>query len=142
MTVSDLPAVNAMLNATSAVLLGAGFYFIRRREIGKHRACMLAAFGVSTVFLMSYILYHATHGSTAFPGTGWPRTGYLTLLLSHVLLATLVLPLALVTLYRAISGQFGRHRAIAHVTLPIWLYVSVTGVLVYWILYHYHGYAA
>ncbi len=140
MTFSDLPALNATLNATSAALLGAGFYFIRRREIGKHRACMLAAFVVSAAFLASYVLYHSTHGSTAFPGTGWPRTGYLALLLSHVLLATLVLPLALVTLYRALSGQFERHRAIAHVTFPIWLYVSVTGVLVYWILYH--GYAA
>lgn len=135
MTIADLPALNATLNATSAVVLGAGFYFIRRREIGKHRACMVSAFAVSTAFLISYLLYHYHHGATPFPGTGWARTGYFTILISHVALAFLVVPLALVTLYRAATGQFERHRRIAAVTFPIWMYVSVTGVIVYWILY-------
>lgn len=136
MRISDLPALNATLNAISAVFLGAGFYFIRRREIGKHRACMLAAFAVSTAFLVSYVVYHVHHGSTPFPGQGWARGGYFALLLSHIVLAALVPPLALVTLYRALTGQFTRHRRIASVTFPVWMYVSVTGVVVYWMLYH------
>lgn len=136
MTVADLPALNAALNATSAALLAAGYTFIRRRQIHRHRSCMIAAFVVSTAFLISYVIYHAKHGATPFPGHGWMRPVYFTMLVSHVLLAVSVVPLALVTLYRAWRGDFARHRRIAVITFPIWMYVSVTGVLVYWLLYH------
>ncbi|MEA2626580.1 MAG: putative rane protein [Candidatus Binatota bacterium] len=139
MTVGDLPALNAVLNASSAVLLAAGWSSIRRGRIGRHRAFMLAAFAVSTAFLASYVYYHVHRGSTPFPGTGWPRAAYLGLLLTHVLLAVVLLPLALVTLSRAFAGRFERHRRIARVTFPIWMYVSVTGVAVYWILYRLYG---
>jgi putative membrane protein len=135
LTVSTLPALNASLNATSGILLAAGWYFIHRGDIAKHRACMVGAFFVSTAFLVSYVVYHSLHGSTPFPGTGWPRAAYLGLLVSHVLLAVALVPLALVTLFRAAGGDFARHRAIARFTWPLWMYVSVTGVLVYWILY-------
>jgi putative membrane protein len=136
MTVADLPALNASLNALSAVLLGAGFAFIRSRQVARHRACMIGAFVVSVAFLVSYVVYHSQHAATPFPGRGWARPAYFALLLSHVLLAMTVVPLALVTLYRAWQKDFARHRAIAVVTFPIWMYVSVTGVLIYWILYH------
>lgn len=139
MTIADLPALNATLNATSAVLLGAGYYFIRRREIARHRLCMLSAFAVSMAFLASYVIYHYYHGATPFPGAGWPRAAYLLLLVTHVFLAAAVVPLALVTLYRATRSDFDRHRRIARWTFPVWMYVSVTGVLVYWILYHVYG---
>ena len=135
--VSALPAVNAFLNGTSAVLLTVGFAFIRRRNVGAHRACMLAAFAVSTLFLVCYVVYHAQAGSVPFQGRGWIRPVYFALLLSHIVLATAIVPLALTTLYQAWSARFDRHRRIAHWTLPIWLYVSVTGVLVYWMLYHF-----
>jgi putative membrane protein len=133
---SPLPALNATLNATSAVLLAAGYLAIRRRRIAAHRACMLAAFTASVVFLVSYVLYHAQAGSRPFPGQGWVRPVYFTLLVSHIVLAALILPAVLVTLYRAWQGEFGRHAALARWTLPVWLYVSVTGVVVYWMLYH------
>jgi putative membrane protein len=138
-TVGDLPALNASLNGLSAILLATGFGFIRRRQIGRHRACMVAAFGVSTAFLVSYVVYHAEHGSTPFSGEGWIRPVYFSLLASHVLLAIAVLPLALVTLYRAWRADFAGHRRIAEITFPIWMYVSVTGVLVYWMLYQLYG---
>ena len=136
MTVADLPALNASLNALAAVLLATGFVFVRKRQIERHRLCMLAAFVVSIAFLCSYVVYHAHHGSTPFPGHGWVRPFYFSLLVSHVLLAVSVVPLACVTLYRAWGADFARHRAIAVVTFPIWMYVSVTGVVVYWMLYH------
>lgn len=136
MTIANLPALNASLNALSALLLGAGFVFIRRRQIERHRACMVAAFAVSSAFLVSYVIYHVQHGSTPFPGQGWVRPAYFTLLITHVLLAITVVPLALVTLYRAARGHFDLHRRIAVITFPLWMYVSVSGVLVYWILYH------
>ena len=139
MTVADLPALNASLNGLSAILLATGFGFIRRRQIERHRACMVAAFGVSTAFLVSYVVYHAEHGSTPFSGQGWIRPVYYSLLASHVLLAIAVLPLALVTLYRAWRADFAGHRRIAEITFPIWMYVSVTGVLVYWMLYQLYG---
>lgn len=139
MTVADLPALNASLNGLSAILLATGFGFIRRRQIERHRACMVAAFGVSTAFLVSYVVYHAEHGSTPFSGQGWIRPVYFSLLASHVLLAIAVLPLALVTLYRAWRADFAGHRRIAKITFPIWMYVSVTGVLVYWMLYQVYG---
>jgi uncharacterized membrane protein YozB (DUF420 family) len=138
-TVADLPALNASLNGLSAILLATGFGFIRRRQIERHRACMVAAFGVSTAFLVSYVVYHAEHGSTPFSGQGWIRPVYFSLLASHVLLAIAVLPLALVTLYRAWRADFAGHRRIAEITFPIWMYVSVTGVLVYWMLYQVYG---
>ena len=136
MSIADLPTLNASLNASSALLLAAGLVFIQRGRVERHRACMLAAFVVSIAFLCSYVIYHAQHGSTPFPGRGWIRPVYFALLLSHVLLAIAVVPLACVTLYRAWSADFARHRAIAVVTFPIWMYVSVTGVIVYWLLYH------
>lgn len=139
MGVGDLPALNAALNTLSAVLLLAGYRFVRRREIARHRACMLAAFGVSTVFLASYLFYHSQVGSVRFPDLGWLRTLYLGILLTHTVLAAAVPFLAIVTLVRALQRRFDRHRAIARWTLPIWLYVSVTGVVVYWMLYHVAG---
>lgn len=133
---SLLPTLNALLNGTSAALLTAGFLFIRRKRVAAHRACMLSAFGVSTLFLVSYVVYHAQAGSVPFHGKGWIRPVYFTLLLSHIVLAAVIVPLALTTIWRAWSERFDRHRRIARWTLPIWLYVSVTGVLVYWMLYH------
>lgn len=134
-SVSDLPAVNASLNATSAVLLCVGFYFIRRKRIAAHKACMIAAFVVSTVFLGCYVYYHYHHGRTPFPGQGWVRPVYFIILGSHTLLALVIVPLALITLYRAWRERFDKHKQIARWTWPIWVYVSVTGVVVYWMLY-------
>ena len=137
--VSLLPALNAALNATSAVLLSAGYVFIRRRQIRAHLTCMAGAFVVSTLFLVSYVVYHYHAGSKHFMATGPIRLVYFVLLVSHVVLAAVILPLSLATLYRAWRGDFVRHRGIARWTLPIWLYVSVTGVVVYWMLYHLSG---
>ena len=134
--VSALPTVNAVLNGTSAVFLVVGFVAIRRGRVPVHKACMLSAFAASTLFLVSYVTYHYHVGSVAFTGQGWIRPTYFAILITHVVLAALILPLALVTLYRALRGQFDRHRRIARWTLPIWLYVSVTGIVVYVILYH------
>jgi uncharacterized membrane protein YozB (DUF420 family) len=134
--VAALPAVNALLNATSAVLLVAGFRQIRRGHVAAHRACMLGAFGVSTLFLLSYVVYHARAGSVAFQGQGLVRPVYFTLLLTHIVLAAAIVPLALATIHRAWTERFDRHRRIARWTLPIWLYVSVTGVIIYLMLYH------
>ncbi len=139
MTLLDLPGVNATLNGVSALLLLTGYRFIRRGEIERHRACMVAAFVVSILFLASYLVYHYNVGSTRFPGTGWIRGAYLALLVSHVLLAAAVPPLAIVTLYRAARGDVPRHRRIARITLPVWLYVSVTGVVIYALLYRFYG---
>lgn len=135
-SVAALPAVNAFLNATSAVLLAAGFVQIRRGRVAGHRACMLSAFGVSALFLLSYVVYHAQAGSVPFQGQGLVRPVYFGLLLSHIILAAVIVPLALTTIHRAWSRRFDRHRRIARWTLPIWLYVSVTGVVIYWMLYH------
>jgi len=134
-TISDLPALNATLNGTAACLLLIGYRFIRRGQIRQHRATMLTACAVSTAFLTSYVIYHANIGSKPFPGHGALRTLYLTILLTHVVLAATVLPLALITVIRGLRGRFERHRAIARWTFPIWLYVSVTGVVVYLMLY-------
>jgi putative membrane protein len=134
--VSALPAVNAVLNGTSAALLTAGYVFIRQRKVTAHMTCMLTAFGVSSLFLVSYVMYHYHAGSRPFTGHGWIRGVYFTLLISHLVLAALIVPFALTTIYRAWRGQFARHRRIARWTLPVWLYVSVTGVIVYWMLYH------
>jgi uncharacterized membrane protein YozB (DUF420 family) len=136
-TLSALPTLNAALNATAALLLVLGYLFIRRGMIPQHRACMIAAFGVSTLFLVSYLTYHAQVGSKRFPGTGTIRTVYLTILFTHTVLAAFVPLLAIITLRRALAGRFDRHVPIARWTLPIWLYVSVTGVIVYLMLYQF-----
>jgi len=133
--VTLLPAVNATLNGTAAVLLIAGYIQIRRGQINAHRTCMLAAFITSALFLVSYLIYHALVGSVAFTEQGPIRTLYFTVLISHVSLAVIILPLALVTLRRGLRRDDARHVAVARWTLPIWLYVSVTGVVVYWMLY-------
>jgi putative membrane protein len=133
--VGALPALNAILNGTSAVLLVLGYAFIRQRRVAAHLTCMLTAFGVSTLFLISYVIYHYNAGSRPFGGQGWIRPVYFTLLLTHILLAAAIVPLALTTIYRALTAQFIRHRRLARWTLTIWLYVSVTGVLIYWMLY-------
>ena len=135
-TLAALPTVNAILNATAAALLIIGYLFIRRGRIAQHRACMIAAFVVSTLFLVSYLTYHAQAGSKRFAGTGIVRTVYLSILLTHTVLAAAVPFLAIVTLWRALTSRFDRHVPIARWTLPIWLYVSVTGVAVYLMLYH------
>lgn len=133
---STLPTLNAALNATSALFLLVGYSFIRRKRITPHKICMVIAFLVSTLFLTSYLYYHAQHGATPFPGRGWVRAVYFAVLIPHVILAAVILPLALVTLFRAWKGQFGRHKRLARWTFPLWLFVSVTGVVVYWMLYH------
>jgi uncharacterized membrane protein YozB (DUF420 family) len=135
MTVGDLPALNATLNAISAVLLVIGWTLIRRRRIAQHRRVMIAAFVSSGLFLTSYVIYHAQVGSKPYPGTGVARTIYFSILIPHVLLAAAVLPLAIVTLRRGLRRSDNTHRRIARITLPIWLFVSVTGVIVYWMLY-------
>ena len=133
---SALPTINATLNATSAVLLVVGYLFIRRRNITAHKACMVGALLVSTLFFISYLYYHYHHGATPFPGTGWVRTLYFSILIPHTILAVATVPLALTTVYRAWRGRFDRHKRIARWTLPLWLFVCVTGVVVYWMLYH------
>ena len=133
--VRSLPAVNAALNGTAAALLTVGFVLIRKKRIPAHRAVMLSAFGVSCLFLVSYVVYHAQAGSTPYQGQGWIRAVYFAILISHVILAAAIVPLALITLSRGLKGAYDRHRAIARWTLPIWLYVSVTGVVIYWMLY-------
>jgi uncharacterized membrane protein YozB (DUF420 family) len=130
-----LPSLNALLNALVATLLLRGRWLVRRGRIAEHRRAMLAAFGGSVLFLASYLYYHSQVGSVRFPGTGAARVFYLAVLASHSALAAAVPVLALVTLSRALRGRFDRHRRIARWTLPIWLYVSVTGVVVYWMLY-------
>ncbi len=130
-----LPAVNATLNGLAAVLLTTGWVLIRKRRIAAHRAVMLTAFACSILFLASYLYYHAHVGSVHFPGVGAARVVYFTILITHTLLAATVPVLAIITLVRALRRKFPKHRAIARWTLPIWLYVSVTGVVVYWMLY-------
>ena len=135
MTVSDLPALNATLNATSAVLLTTGWILIRRGRIAQHRAVMIAAVCTSALFLISYLVYHAQVGSVRFTKQGPIRAVYFTILLTHTVLAAAIVPLVLVTLTRALRARYERHRRIARWTMPIWLYVSVTGVIVYLMLY-------
>jgi putative membrane protein len=133
--VQDLPAVNATLNGISAILLVVAYLLIRARRIEQHRRVMLAAFGTSSLFLICYLVYHAQVGSVRFTRQGFVRPLYFTILVTHVVLAAATLPLAIVTLSRGLKARYARHRAIARWTLPIWLYVSVTGVLVYVLLY-------
>jgi len=131
-----LPHLNALLNTTSALLLIAGYRFIRAKSVRAHRNCQIAAVGTSTLFLISYLTYHYYHGDTPFPGQGIVRPFYFAILISHVILAIVIVPLVWITVYRAARGDFTRHRRIARWTLPLWLYVSVTGVIVYLMLYH------
>jgi len=136
MTLQDLPAVNASLNGLSAVLLGGGFYFIKRKNVTAHRRCMIAAFTTSVVFLACYLTYHiGVHTVTHFREPAWFRPYYLTLLGTHTILAVVIVPLILITLSRALRQRFDLHRKIARWTWPLWMYVSVTGVVVYLILY-------
>ena len=137
-TLRFLPTLNAILNATSGLLVLTGFIFIRRKQINAHRACMVAAVTVSLLFLVSYIVYHYHHGATRFTGTGLARPVYFTILISHTLLAATIVPFVIVTLRRALRGQFLRHMKVARWTFPMWLYVSVTGVIVYFMLYHFY----
>ena len=134
-SVTDLPAVNASLNAISTVLLLTGYVFIRRGERLKHKACMIAALVTSTLFLTSYVIYHAQVGSVPFKGTGWIRTVYFAVLIPHVILAAAIVPPILITASRGLSAKYDKHRRIARWTLPLWLYVSITGVIVYLMLY-------
>ena len=138
-TISDLPTVNATLNGICATLLVGGYLAIRRRRIEVHRRFMLAAFATSSLFLISYVTYHLTADPVKFRGMGWIRPAYFTMLITHVTLAIVLVPLVLVTLIRALRGRFEAHRRLARWTLPIWLYVSVTGVTVYVALYHAFG---
>ena len=133
MTVADLPTLNATLNGISAVLLGTGYAMIRRRRIAWHRAAMLSAWVTSMLFLASYTVYHAIAGSHPYHGPA--RAVYFTILISHVILAVVILPMALVTLARGLGGRFPAHARLARRTLPLWIYVSVTGVVVYLMLY-------
>ncbi|OGP21477.1 MAG: hypothetical protein A2038_05490 [Deltaproteobacteria bacterium GWA2_57_13] len=135
MPVSYLPSVNAVLNSLSALLLLVGYLFIRRGKVWAHRLFMLSALTASTLFLISYLTYHFQVGSVPFQGQGWIRWIYFTILISHTILAAVIVPLVLLTLFRALKGNFERHKRIARWTLPLWLYVSVTGVVVYWMLY-------
>jgi uncharacterized membrane protein YozB (DUF420 family) len=133
--VISAPALNAVLNSSSAIFLAAGYMQIRRHRITSHRTCMFVAFGCSVAFLASYVIYHLRAGVVHFGGQGWIRPLYFTLLTTHTVLAIVIVPLAIVTLSRALTQKFDRHRRIARWTLPIWLYVSVTGVVVYFLLY-------
>src|SRR5258708_34715408 len=131
-----LPHLNATLNASSFVLLASGYFFIKLKPVLAHRTCQLAALTTSGVFLISYIVYHAHHGATRFAGQGIARPIYFTILITHTFLAAVIVPFVIITVRRAMRGDFARHKAIARWTLPMWLYVSITGVVVYLMLYH------
>lgn len=133
------PPLNASLNGASAILITSGRFLIRRQKVRLHRACMITAVGTSTLFLISYLYYHAHVLSVHFPGQGWVRPVYFTILISHSLLAATVLPLVILSLNYGLRQKFDRHRRIARWTFPVWLYVSVTGVVVYFMLYQIYG---
>jgi putative membrane protein len=141
--VNLLPFVNACINSTVSILLVLGYYFIRKKQISYHKTCMISAFVLSSIFLITYILYHALKsasgaGHTVYGGTGLMKPIYYFILISHILLATVIVPLALLSIYRGLNSQFSLHRKIAKWTLPIWLYVSITGVLVYLMISPYY----
>lgn len=135
MQLSDLPAVNATLNGISAVLLVIGYVLVRQRKLESHRRVMIAAFSTSVLFLISYLIYHGNVGSKPYPGQGPIRSVYFFILITHIVLAALVPPMAIITLVRGLRARYDSHRKLARWTLPIWLYVSVTGVIVYVMLY-------
>ncbi len=132
---SSLPALNAGLNATTTLLILLGYWLIKQKAWTGHALCMILAMITSTFFLISYLIYHAHHGSTPFPGQGWIRPVYFSILVTHTILAVVIVPMVLRTFYFALKGRFDRHRRLARWTFPIWLYVSVTGVVIYWMLY-------
>jgi putative membrane protein len=134
-SINDLPALNATLNGISAVFLTVGYILIRRRDVRRHKACMLGALITSGLFLTSYVIYHANVGSRPFEGQGPVRVVYFAILITHVVLAAVILPLALTTAARGLWAQYDRHVRIARWTLPLWLYVSLTGVIIYLMLY-------
>ena len=134
--VADLPTVNAALNLTAAILIGTGIYFIKQKNIRAHKVCMIIALAVSALFLTSYLIYHYNVGSVRFTKQGWIRGVYFPLLISHTVLAAVVLPLVLRTAFLALKGRFVSHVRIARWTFPTWMYVSITGVVVYLMLYH------
>jgi putative membrane protein len=136
--VKMLPALNSSLNFTTALLLSAGYYFIRKKQIRSHRLCMLSAFILSALFLISYVIYHSMAEETRFGGEGWIRPVYYFILITHIVLAAAIVPLVLVTLMRALRERFDRHKKIARWTLPLWLYVAVSGVVVYLMLRPYN----
>jgi len=140
MLVNFLPTLNAILNATSGILITIGFFLIRRKQIAAHRSCMIGAVISSSLFLISYLVYHIGFkaGVSRFMGTGWIRPVYFGILISHTILAITIVPLVAVTLTRALRGRFMLHRRIARWTFPMWLYVSVTGVIVYLMLYQFY----
>src|SRR5215831_15872920 len=133
--ISDLATVNATLNGTAAILIGSGFYFIKRKNIQAHKACMVSAVVVSALFLTSYLIYHYNVGNVRFTKQGWIRNVYFPLLITHTILAAVVLPMVLRTVFLAAKGRFGQHVRVARWTFPVWMYVSVTGVVVYLLLY-------
>jgi len=133
---SVLPHLNAILNASSFVLLSSGYFFIRRKNVHAHRNCQIAALTASVLFLISYVVYHSHHGVTRFAGQGIVRPIYFTILYTHTFLAVVIVPFVIVTVRRAKRAEFARHKRIARWTLPLWLYVSITGVVVYLMLYH------
>ncbi len=135
LSVSDLPLVNALLNSTSAILLFLGHRFMKQGRIQAHRSCMISVFVVSGLFLTSYLVYHYQHGSEPFQGQGWVRPVYFAILFTHTVLATAIVPMALITLRRGLKRMDNLHRKIARWTYPVWLYVSVTGVVIYLMLY-------
>jgi putative membrane protein len=135
MSLSDLPPLNASLNALSAVFLTAGYIFIKNKNVTAHRNCMISALVSSTIFLGCYLYYHFHAGRTVFKDPAWFRPIYHTLLLTHTVLAVTIVPMILITVSRAARGRFDRHKKIARWTWPLWMYVSVTGVLIYWLLY-------
>jgi uncharacterized membrane protein YozB (DUF420 family) len=135
LSIDDLPTLNATLNATAAIFLLTGYLLIRSGRQTLHKRAMLAALSASALFLVSYVIYHWNAGSRPFPGTGIVRGVYLTILLTHVVLAMTILPLALITAARGLLGHYDRHVRIARWTFPVWMYVSVTGVVIYLMLY-------
>jgi len=137
MRFEDLPTLNATLNGLSAVFLIAGFIFIRRKRISAHKFCMLSACVTSTLFLICYLTYHSSHGATRYQHRGLIRTVYFSILVSHTFLAVIILPMVIMTLRRALKGNFEAHRRIAKWTLPLWIYVSITGVVIYLMLYQF-----
>ncbi len=135
MDVTQLPALNATLNSIAVLQLLFGFYFIKQKDVARHKLCMIMAFVTSCAFLASYLIYHFQVGSVPFTGEGWIRPTYFTILISHIILAAAIAPMAIATLYQALTGQVQKHRRIAKWTWPIWMYVSVTGVVIYIMLY-------
>jgi putative membrane protein len=135
LTIADLPLLNAILNGISALLLSSGYVAIRCQHVTLHKTCMLSACVTSALFLTSYLIYHYYTGSRPFPGQGEIRVVYFTILISHTILATVIVPMVIMTLYRALTSQWLQHRRLARWTLPVWLYVSVTGVVIYIMLY-------